>query len=75
MKKNKGGDRKRTVTITIGPKTEAAFAALIEAAAKSNPGAPWTLTQAATACLYQGLAVNLPLYQVKWEGDVPYTHD
>lgn len=44
MIKTKAGERKRTVTVTLGPKTEAALRRWGSNMEASNPGQRWTLT-------------------------------
>lgn len=75
MKNKKAGERKRTVTITMGPKTEKILEALKAKLLEGTPGLPWTDTQVVTVCFWRGLQAQIEAYKVKLDGEFPHSFE
>jgi hypothetical protein len=56
MKKKTAGERKRTVTVTLGPRTLELLEALLAEMEKPNPGMSFDLTTAARVVMATGMA-------------------
>lgn len=67
MKNKKAGERKRTCTVTIGPKTEAVILKLIEASAENRPGFRLEFTTMVSCLVGAGILRYCEIYEQKCE--------
>lgn len=58
MRKQNVGERKRTVTLTIGPKTEKLLVDYLNSLIRRSGGIQWTLTDLVAMLLRRGIEGN-----------------
>ena len=65
MSNKKAGERKRTVTVTLGPETMLIVEKIRDRIGKSKPGMQLEMTTLCSVALYCGLVEYCALYEVK----------
>ena len=72
MKNKSAGERKRTVTVTLGPLTMAIIVKLQAAMGDKRTGMPFTPTDVVTSAVWRGLACHCTTYAVAVPAQFPY---